>query len=158
MSIRGYNAAQKLFPLRDCERCGKPGVERHHKDRNPDNNDSSNIEILCDTCHQRIANAIFTPEEVVLIRNIIASGVVTQIELARLMNVGRKTISGIVRGDTWQDVGGPIRESERLTAEQDALIMSTYAAHPDWTTIAIARACGVSFTAVRKRIPNHRKQ
>jgi hypothetical protein len=43
--------AQKMYPLGPCERCGKPGVERHHKDANTGNNVRSNIMIVCRKCH-----------------------------------------------------------------------------------------------------------
>lgn len=40
---------------KNCERCGvQPGARphhRHHKDRNPYNNDPANIEVLCKDCH-----------------------------------------------------------------------------------------------------------
>lgn len=39
-----------------CERCGyvdyfKEELPRHHKDRNRSNNDPTNLEVLCRTCH-----------------------------------------------------------------------------------------------------------
>jgi hypothetical protein len=38
-----------------CERCGtQPATERHHKDGNPLNNDSKNIQGVCNRCHQII--------------------------------------------------------------------------------------------------------
>jgi hypothetical protein len=48
----GHSRARRKFPiLGDCERCGRPGKVRHHKDRNTLNNDKGNIEILCKPCH-----------------------------------------------------------------------------------------------------------
>lgn len=47
----GRRRAQKAFHLGPCERCQKPGEERHHKDENPKNNEPQNIEILCKSCH-----------------------------------------------------------------------------------------------------------
>jgi hypothetical protein len=43
--------AVRLYRLGLCERCGRRGVDRHHKDGNTGNNDRSNIEILCRKCH-----------------------------------------------------------------------------------------------------------
>jgi len=38
-----------------CEICGSTeNLELHHKDRNPKNNDPSNIQLLCRKCHRRI--------------------------------------------------------------------------------------------------------
>lgn len=39
------------YPLTDCEECGKPATDRHHKDDNTKNNARSNIAILCRRCH-----------------------------------------------------------------------------------------------------------
>jgi hypothetical protein len=35
----------------ECERCDSPATERHHKDDDVTNNDPSNIEFLCKSCH-----------------------------------------------------------------------------------------------------------
>ena len=40
-----------LYELGDCEDCGKPARDRHHKDGNTGNNAPSNIAILCRRCH-----------------------------------------------------------------------------------------------------------
>ena len=45
--------ANRRYRLRDCERCGAPGVLRHHKDEDVGNNEPENIEVLCKRCHQR---------------------------------------------------------------------------------------------------------
>jgi len=46
---------RKAFPIGPCNRCGiapdQARVVRHHKDRNPRNNEPSNIERLCARCH-----------------------------------------------------------------------------------------------------------
>ena len=49
----GRNQAKQLYRADDCETCGKSGpyLHRHHKDRNPMNNDRENISILCVSCH-----------------------------------------------------------------------------------------------------------
>ena len=40
--------------LGTCEGCGAvPAVERHHKDRNPINNDRDNLAFYCIPCHKR---------------------------------------------------------------------------------------------------------
>lgn len=53
-SYRGI--AFSTFP-HVCNRCGKPvdifTGDVHHKDRNRDNNDPSNLELLCKSCHHK---------------------------------------------------------------------------------------------------------
>jgi hypothetical protein len=53
MSKRGNFIAQRLYTADRCERCGDEHgrLERHHVDGNTDNNDRSNIRILCVKCH-----------------------------------------------------------------------------------------------------------
>lgn len=49
---RGRYMAQKLVAAVACERCASVNqLQRHHKDRDPTNNDLSNIEVLCQRCH-----------------------------------------------------------------------------------------------------------
>jgi len=52
----GHTRAEAWFPIRACSRCGAGPAEkrimRHHKDRNPLNNASDNIEMLCGKCHK----------------------------------------------------------------------------------------------------------
>jgi Homing endonuclease associated repeat len=47
--------AARVAPMRQCDRCGAPpgkrAHDRHHRDRNPYNNDPSNVEVLCRGCH-----------------------------------------------------------------------------------------------------------
>lgn len=50
----GRRRARKIYPLGDCERCGKPATERHHKDDNTFNNDPDNIMIVCRSCHMAV--------------------------------------------------------------------------------------------------------
>jgi hypothetical protein len=40
--------------LGDCERCGEPAVDRHHKDGNTRHNARSNLAFLCRRCHMAI--------------------------------------------------------------------------------------------------------
>ena len=58
--------AKRMYPLAGvtCERCGeRPAKHRHHVDRNRRNNDRSNIELLCRSCHKhRHPEQWFTPE------------------------------------------------------------------------------------------------
>jgi hypothetical protein len=49
--LAGRWRARKIYPLRDCEVCGKPGKERHHKDENTLNNEPENVQVLCRRCH-----------------------------------------------------------------------------------------------------------
>jgi ssDNA-binding Zn-finger/Zn-ribbon topoisomerase 1 len=46
-----HRKARLLKPAGPCERCGKPGRDVHHKDRNWRNNEPSNLERLCRSCH-----------------------------------------------------------------------------------------------------------
>lgn len=48
----GRKAAQRLYDADRCDRCDSTnGVQRHHIDRDPMNNDPSNVEVLCQACH-----------------------------------------------------------------------------------------------------------
>lgn len=47
-----HKRARNLKPPGSCERCGSPrGLHVHHKDNNPFNNELSNLERLCPSCH-----------------------------------------------------------------------------------------------------------
>lgn len=48
------NRAVRLYELRACDRCGKPGTDRHHRDGDTGNNTPENIAILCRHCHMEI--------------------------------------------------------------------------------------------------------
>ena len=46
-------------PLNVCQRCHQAydrNLDRHHKDRNRANNDTTNIEVVCPACHAREHN------------------------------------------------------------------------------------------------------
>lgn len=47
----GRKRAQRLFKLGPCSKCGAEPSQRHHKDKDPLNNNPDNIEILCPKCH-----------------------------------------------------------------------------------------------------------
>lgn len=47
----GRVRARNRYRLGPCEHCGKPACDRHHKDGNTLNNETSNIAILCRRCH-----------------------------------------------------------------------------------------------------------
>lgn len=56
---RGYGSSHRkvrarliaLYPL--CQRCGLDwSVHLHHRDRNPHNRAPTNLEMLCERCHQ----------------------------------------------------------------------------------------------------------
>lgn len=49
----GRQRAQSIYPAEPCEVCGNENGHRHHKDRNPLNNNRSNIEFLCVSCHTK---------------------------------------------------------------------------------------------------------
>lgn len=50
----GRNRASRIYQLGDCERCGKPAFDRHHKDEDTKNNEPSNVSILCRRCHMEV--------------------------------------------------------------------------------------------------------
>jgi 5-methylcytosine-specific restriction endonuclease McrA len=50
-TVPHQDRAARRKPLGKCERCGKPAIDRHHKDDNPLNNALENIEALCRRCH-----------------------------------------------------------------------------------------------------------
>lgn len=43
--------AMRRYSLGDCERCGKPAVDRHHRDGDPGHNEPENVAFLCRRCH-----------------------------------------------------------------------------------------------------------
>lgn len=61
--------AIKWFAIQPCELCGEQpiqkarNVHRHHKDRNPENNDSSNIAFLCRRHHAAAHRALRQQEQ-----------------------------------------------------------------------------------------------
>jgi len=55
----GQARARRNYSIRQpCEACGNPKGERHHKDGDVLNNESSNIQWLCRACHMRIDDRI----------------------------------------------------------------------------------------------------
>lgn len=50
----GRQRAQSKFKIGPCEKCGDPGVDRHHKDGNTRNNSKKNVSILCRRCHMEL--------------------------------------------------------------------------------------------------------
>jgi len=47
----GRLRAERKFKISKCEKCGHKAHDRHHKNGNPINNESGNIQILCRRCH-----------------------------------------------------------------------------------------------------------
>ena len=48
----GRKHAQRAYPTKECARCGgTETLQRHHRDRDPTNNEPENVEILCAKCH-----------------------------------------------------------------------------------------------------------
>ncbi len=68
----GRRQAQEMFSLEQCERCEKPGYERHHKDGNPLNNVRENIEVLCRRCHMVVDGRLDKSSDV--LRSIMRKG------------------------------------------------------------------------------------
>ena len=53
VSVKGgrKRALRAFKAIGPCTKCGDPKAERHHKDDNTANNDTSSIAILCRRCH-----------------------------------------------------------------------------------------------------------
>lgn len=50
-----YGSHKVIPKLGTCEQCGeRPARERHHIDKNPRNNDLSNLQQLCALCHRKM--------------------------------------------------------------------------------------------------------
>jgi len=52
----GRARCEKRYPVKQCELCGNTrtgnkNLHRHHRDKNPLNNEPENIQILCQHCH-----------------------------------------------------------------------------------------------------------
>jgi hypothetical protein len=93
-----------------------------------------------------IRNAKLTPEEVVEIRERYWHGMESQGALCRAYNVSRDTIGRVVRGESFQEYGGPVpggREkpaAQRLAeAGEDRALMND-APEPDGAAIAASLA------------------
>ena len=68
----GYTRSNRFFPKKVCWGCGSiENLENHHLDKNPKNNDESNILTLCQSCHKAFhhsnINTIFSDEIVSII-------------------------------------------------------------------------------------------
>jgi hypothetical protein len=152
MNHRGNAVARKTFPLHACERCGAPGVHRHHKDDNPENNEPSNVVILCFACHMYTRAPHFTETQVIDIRYTVAYELATQAQLADEHNVSRQTINEIVLGKTWRNVGGPMRPAHHVADDVYRLVIATQRAHPEWSRRAVARYCNVSQSVAQRAL------
>lgn len=118
----GRAEAQRLFSLRQCDRCGAPGTERHHRDDNPLNNHPDNIAIYCRRCHMivdgRTAAAAerfhrqdrrgeankqskLTEAQVRDILERARSGAASPRSLAQECQVSISTIRAIIAGQNW---------------------------------------------------------
>lgn len=57
-----------LIPIEKCARCGycefKSSLHVHHPDKNRDNNDPSNLIVLCSNCHQGLHHNIWKLEDI----------------------------------------------------------------------------------------------
>jgi hypothetical protein len=49
--------AAQLAARPDCERCGQPASEVHHRNHNARDHSEANRESVCHACHRRITNA-----------------------------------------------------------------------------------------------------
>jgi hypothetical protein len=102
----GWANARLLFPMSSCEKCGRPGEDRHHKDNDPTNNTVDNVQILCRVCHSHTRSKL-SEGEVLAIRHAIQDHRATQSGLARTYNVSRQAISDVILGKTYVYVSGP---------------------------------------------------
>jgi len=113
------------FGIDKCEICSKPAMDRHHRDGNPINNDSSNIQCLCRSCHMRVdgrmdglkeiqkqtpkrgenhPTAKLTFMQVIEIRKRYLEEKIFQYDLAKEHGVSQSLISAIVMRKIWKDI------------------------------------------------------
>jgi DNA-binding XRE family transcriptional regulator len=95
---------------------------------------------------------VFSKKDVVAIRRNYASRRVTQLELAQEHGVDVATISRLVRGETYAEVGGPVIDgaaarprSSRLSPEQVDAVLTSAEGHS-----ALAKRYGVSRQLVQQ--------
>jgi len=50
----GRSRAERKFPSKPCQICGKGNAERHHKDGDTSNNEPTNVVFLCRKCHMKV--------------------------------------------------------------------------------------------------------
>ena len=87
-----------------CERCGaSEKLQVHHIDEDPSNNNASNLETLCATCHNRHHQnqSKVSPEDVAEIR---ASSDAVAV-LALRYGIREDSIRNILNGKTWAHEG-----------------------------------------------------
>jgi hypothetical protein len=112
-SQQGKRARARFrFALGNCELCDRKATDRHHKDSDTGNNDRSNIQILCRSCHMRvdgrtkknskrmaILSSKLNASQVADIRNL--KGLHTIAYVAGMYGVHYNTIKNIWSGRTW---------------------------------------------------------
>ena len=81
----------------------------HHKNEDKTDNRIENLQLSTKSGHNQIhGRTKLTPEKVKQIRELYASAKASQVELAQMYGVTNRTISKIVHGKKWANVGGPI--------------------------------------------------
>lgn len=118
VSIRaGRCRAERLYPSKPCELCGKVKTDRHHKDGNTANNNRENIMFLCRKCHinldgrlvkqaktrnkaigERCHTCKITTQQVITIRN----DKRTARELSGIYGVSESTVYSIKQRKSWK--------------------------------------------------------
>lgn len=117
--------AERRYALGDCEFCGKPATDRHHRNGDLDNHEKENIAILCRRCHMELdgrlkaladrnriepkrgtsnPKAKLTESDVKEIRKRYKAGVVMISTLAEAYGVHPTTISRIIHGIRWRHI------------------------------------------------------
>lgn len=89
-----------------CERCGKPGRHVHHKDENPLNNDPSNLETLCNSCHRLSHSPHWNPttgrrNPCSLCSKPARKRGLCRTHLTRYMKYGNPLMIKVKKGSTW---------------------------------------------------------
>lgn len=96
------------------------------------------------------AKAKFAADEIVEIRKRYAAGGVTCLELALANNVDETTISGIVRGDTYTLVGGPLSDPKSLCRGETH--PGAYLTVDKVRQIRFMRSCGTTVSAISEAV------
>lgn len=98
-------------------------MECNHLDGDKANNQIDNLEWVTKGENLRHAydnglrpnRAKLTPELAKMLRQIYATGTLTQSQVGLMFGIVSNTVSKIVRGETWPDAGGPITKFGQLT-------------------------------------------
>lgn len=101
----------------------------------------------------RNTQAILNEDLVLEIRTLYAEGLNTQLELANIHKVSRETISALVRGNSWSNVGGPLtfKRHQDIKTPQDTIDLIQFLRKEDGLPYKqIALETGVTLSVAQK--------